>query len=135
METSKILREHGIRPSFTRVSIYDYLRHHRIHPSAEDIHQALSPDIPTLSRTTVYNTLHLLSEKNLVTTLDLEEDQLRYDLPDHPHAHFKCRKCGEVFDIEGVYPESASEDALSDFSVEERKLMYYGVCPSCLQTG
>ncbi|MFP4077856.1 MAG: Fur family transcriptional regulator [Candidatus Izemoplasmataceae bacterium] len=134
METSKILREHGIRPSFTRVSIYDYLKNHRIHPSAEDIHRALSTEIPTLSRTTVYNTLHLLVQKHLVTTLDLEEDQLRYDLPDHPHAHFKCRICGEVFDIDEMPPVSASEDALDGFQVEESKIMYYGVCPSCQKT-
>lgn len=135
METSKILRDYGIRPSFTRVSIYDYLKNHRTHPSAEDIHRALSPEIPTLSRTTVYNTLHLLAQKRLVTALDLEEDQLRYDLPDHPHAHFKCRKCGEVFDIDETPPVSASEDALQGFQVEESKLMYYGICPSCQETG
>lgn len=134
METTQLLREYDIRPSFTRVSIYDFLRTHRIHPSAEDIHRALSPTIPTLSRTTVYNTLHLLVQKQLVTTLDVEEEQQRYDLPDHPHAHFKCRKCKEVFDIEELHPSNIPEDTLNGFKVEEAKLVYYGLCPDCQQT-
>jgi Fe2+ or Zn2+ uptake regulation protein len=134
METTQVLRDYGIRPSFTRVSIYDFLKAHRIHPSAEDIHRALSPTIPTLSRTTVYNTLHLLVDKRLVTTLEVDKEQQRYDLPDHPHAHFKCRECHDVFDIEAIAPPHPSDERLLGFKVEEAKLMYYGLCPKCQQT-
>lgn len=134
METTQLLREYDIRPSFTRVSIYEYLKSHRVHPSAEDIHRALSPTIPTLSRTTVYNTLHLLVQKQLVTTLDVEEEQQRYDIPDHPHAHFKCRKCKAVYDLEDIHPSNIPQDRLNGFRVEEAKLVYYGLCPDCQQT-
>ena len=43
-----------------RIAIMEYLMEHPIHPSADDIYTALSPSMPTLSKTTVYNTLKLV---------------------------------------------------------------------------
>ena len=40
-----------------RIAIMEYLMEHRTHPSADEIYTALSPSMPTLSKTTVYNTL------------------------------------------------------------------------------
>ena len=44
-----------------RIAIMEYLMDNPIHPSADDIYTALSPSMPTLSKTTVYNTLKLFS--------------------------------------------------------------------------
>ena len=55
-----MLQECRIRPSLQRVLILDYLRSVHTHPSVDSIYQALLPDNPGLSRTTVYNTLEYL---------------------------------------------------------------------------
>ena len=71
------LLEHNIKPSMQRIAIMEYLMEHPIHPSADDIYTALSPSMPTLSKTTVYNTLKLFSDNLkkddvLTVTFDLE---------------------------------------------------------------
>ena len=61
MDVVKRLQNHNIKPSVQRIAIMNYLIEHRTHPTVDEIYTALSPSIPTLSKTTVYNTLKLLS--------------------------------------------------------------------------
>jgi Fur family transcriptional regulator, peroxide stress response regulator len=89
----------GIRPSVQRVAVYSYLCEKRNHPTVETVYDALSPSYPTLSRTTIYNTLKLFEEKHLVQSIQIEDDKLRYDADMSQHLHFKCEKCGHIFDI------------------------------------
>ena len=63
MDVVKRLQNHNIKPSVQRIAIMNYLIEHRTHPTVDEIYTALSPSIPTLSKTTVYNTLKLLSEQ------------------------------------------------------------------------
>ena len=52
-----ILADAGIRPSIQRIAVYGYLCEHPVHPDVETVYDALNPIYPTLSKTTVYNTL------------------------------------------------------------------------------
>ena len=54
------LQGHNIKPSVQRIAIMKYLMEHRTHPTVDEIYTALSPTIPTLSKTTVYNNNILL---------------------------------------------------------------------------
>ena len=62
----KILQQAGIRPSIQRIAVYAFLYENRIHPDVETVYNKLNPIYPTLSKTTVYNTLKLFEEKNIV---------------------------------------------------------------------
>ena len=96
MTSAEVLSKHNIRPSLTRVLIYDYLRQHRTHPTAEQIYMSLSPQVPTLSKTTVYNTVKLLTEQGIIKMITIEEQQARFDACTDLHGHFLCRNCGGV---------------------------------------
>ena len=72
------LLEHNIKPSMQRIAIMEYLMEHPIHPSADDIYTALSPSMPTLSKTTVYNTLKLFSEQGAALMLTIDEKNMRF---------------------------------------------------------
>lgn len=130
MSTATILQEHHIRPSSQRLLVFDYLKSVKTHPSVDTIYQALLPDNPGLSRTTVYNTLELLASHNLILTLDLGEGFLRYDGDITPHSHFKCTKCGAVIDImespdgcETMLPKGCTLSGVS--------LNLFGRCAKC----
>ena len=70
--TREYLLKYDIKPSVQRMAIMDYLMSHRIHPSADEIYNALYPTIPTLSKTTIYNTMKLFVEQGAVRkTYDL----------------------------------------------------------------
>ena len=64
------LVERGIRPSVQRIAIMDYLIKHPTHPTIDEVYQSLCENVPTLSRTTVYNTLRMLSEKHACENLN-----------------------------------------------------------------
>jgi len=62
-ETAEYLTSCGVRPSPQRVAVMEYLMTHHTHPTVDAIYAALSGTMPTLSRTTVYNTLKLLVDE------------------------------------------------------------------------
>ena len=127
--TSELLRHYSIKPSFTRVMIYDYLKNNMNHPTVDDIFQALTPVLPTLSKTTVYNTLDLFIEKHLVQALMMQQ-QKHYDLITHPHAHFRCDICDEIIDLD-VKPPKLDDKFASEYQVFGSQLTYRGVCKNC----
>ena len=69
---AEVLQEKGIKPSYARMQIYDYIREKRNHPTVEDIYAELVRMIPTLSRTTIYNTLTLFLQNNLLQPVTIE---------------------------------------------------------------
>mgnify|MGYP000633277006 CR=1 FL=1 len=79
MKPYERLLEHNIKPSMQRIAIMEYLMNHPIHPSADDIYTALSPSMPTLSKTTVYNTLKLFSEQGAALMLTIDEKNTNFD--------------------------------------------------------
>ena len=100
------LMERGIRPSVQRLAIMDYLIHHPIHPTIDDVYQALCNKVPTLSRTTVYNTLRMLSEKRAaqMITIDLFGEQA---------------------------PKLEGEKIVEGNIIQEEQLYYKGICAKC----
>lgn len=120
----------GVKPSFQRLKILEYLMKHHNHPSVETIFQALCGDIPTLSKTTVYNTLSLFSDKEIVTSLTIVNNELRYDLHQEPHAHFQCRDCSAVFDIH-LDNDLFLTDCINNHLVEDIQVSFKGLCGNC----
>ena len=131
MTATEQLIEHNIRPSVQRVAIMQYLLAHRTHPTADDIYTELVKTMPTLSRTTVYNTLQLLVTNQAVLGLTIDQHNMHFDGYTHPHAHFLCRSCGKIFDVE-VNNHLREHLFTSDkFAIEKVELNYMGLCPDC----
>lgn len=130
-ELAARLREKGIRPSEQRLAVYAWLLDHRVHPNADMIYQGLAKTHPTLSRTTVYNTLKLLAAAGLIRTVPAEDLQIRYDGNPEFHAHFHCRRCGELFDVPAELPIPRMPRS---FSLLETRIDYSGYCPACRET-
>ena len=93
------LEKCGIKPSLQRIAIVEYLMENRIHPTADDIYHALCIQVPTLSKTTVYNTMRLFAEQGAVLPLVIDDKNVRFDIDTSCHAHFQCCACNRVFDI------------------------------------
>lgn len=125
----------GIRPSLQRIHIYRYLCNSISHPTAETVYSALVPKIPTLSRTTVYNTLKLFCKHKLIETITIENEELRYDADTCDHLHFKCNCCGQVSDV--PYEETSmvyktfAGSLPTGFSLSKIQTCIWGTCSSC----
>lgn len=127
------LQECGINPSVQRIAIMDFLLKSCSHPTAEDVYAALSASMPTLSRTTVYNTLRLFAEHGAARMLTIDERKVCFDGQLHPHAHFLCRRCGALYDAplpDGALPDAGLTVA-DGHEVEEVHYYYRGLCREC----
>lgn len=131
MEAHRYLMRYSIRPSVQRTAIMEYLMNHKTHPTVEEIYLALNPSIPTLSKTTVYNTLNLFSEKGAVQVLTIDDKNARYDADVSKHGHFYCRTCGKVHDVFNMKPEAYVIPHNDDFLVDAIEVSYYGTCKAC----
>ena len=127
------LVQYGISPSRPRVAILDYLRMNFTHPTADEIFHDLKGSVPTLSLTTVYNTLKLFADKGLCLSLTINEKQVCYDGQTHPHGHLLCSRCGKVHDIEQDMPAGVpSNYYICGHRITEVHYYYKGICSNCL---
>lgn len=130
----EFLRAKGLQPSIHRVSILIHLMKHKIHPTADDLYRALAPEIPTLSKATVYNTLKHLAAKGLVKPISIEGNELRYEYDRGDHVHFKCRKCGLLIDIADP-GRFVNTEEIDGNIIEHQEINLVGICSQCANNG
>lgn len=126
------LRESNIKPSPQRIKILEYLANYPCHPTVDRIYSALLPDMPTLSKSTVYNTLKILRDARLVREVTIEENEVHYEYAIKAHGHFRCLDCGEIYDFQAD-AEEINTDELRGFCITEKDIYFKGVCGQCLK--
>lgn len=126
------LNQFGIKPSIQRIAILKYLLEHRTHPAIDEIYEALSKKMITLSKTTIYNTLQLLESKGAILSILIDDKMVHYDGYPEPHAHFMCNNCRKIFDIEQKFEYPTNNTTLKKFKVSEVQIYYKGICNLCL---
>lgn len=126
------LKSKGIRPSYHRVKVLEYMNRNEGHPTVEDIFNALSPEIPSLSKVTVYNTLHTFVEADLLRVLDIDGAQMRYDTALDDHGHFLCTACCTIYNFP-VIIDPVSLAGLNAFKIIKKNVYFRGLCPNCLE--
>lgn len=133
MNAYHYLLVHDIKPSQQRIALMNFLLENRIHPTAEEVYSRLSPDMPTLSKTTVHNTLKLFVQKGAAQMLTIDERNVCFDADTTPHAHFLCTQCTSVYDLHELKPcLSTIPSKIEGFQVNAVQLYYRGICKSCL---
>uniref|UniRef100_A0A7V3ZUX9 Transcriptional repressor n=1 Tax=candidate division WOR-3 bacterium TaxID=2052148 RepID=A0A7V3ZUX9_UNCW3 len=88
----------GIKPTYLRIKIYQFLLESKDHPTGKMIYQALKKFLPTISLTTIYNNLELFCRKGLIKMVLLDPKEIRFD-GKKGHHHFLCEKCGKIIDL------------------------------------
>ncbi len=124
------LRQNGICPTQQRLAVYEYLQQHRTHPTADAVYQALVKEQPSLSRTTVYNTMRALAKAGLIRVVTIDPDEQHFDAGIEDHGHFRCNKCGKVYDFP-LSAETVRPLLPHGFSVNTWDIYTNGVCPHC----
>lgn len=124
------LKNKNIRLSHQRLKVLEYLTQNYTHPTADQIYNGLHHEVPTLSKTTVYNTLNSLTEAGLVRAINIEDNEIRYDISTDDHGHFKCMTCGKIYDFK-VNINSIEANELNDFEINDKNIYFKGVCPQC----
>ena len=106
----------------------------RSHPTVGEIYQSVRRSFPTIGLQTVYNTLHTMTERGLVTELPFSS-ATRFDRNTRPHANLVCRNCGRIEDAEVVPDHLASTlrrvVQATGFAPDGQRIDVYGLCRSC----
>ncbi|WP_370519673.1 Fur family transcriptional regulator [Paludibacter sp. 221] len=132
MQAQQHLLKYSIKPSVQRIAVMNFLLNNKIHPTVDEIYISLSPSIPTLSKTTIYNTLNLFAEKGAVRVLSIDEKNARYDVDISAHAHFICKGCGKVHDLTDINPDIFKIPEIKGFSFDSAEISYRGTCSNCM---
>ena len=125
------MKDHDLKITPQRLEIMKYLDKNHTHPTASEIYTALKKKNPSLSKTTVYNSLDVLTKNNIIFELTISKIESRYDFIVKPHHHFMCKKCGKIQDIEVECPYL---DKILDknYKVEEIHGYFKGICDECI---
>lgn len=127
------LLAHGIKPSVQRMAVADFLNEYRTHPTADDIYLGLLPTMPTLSKTTIYNTLNLFLERGAVMAINIDEKNVRFDIETTDHAHFRCESCDRLYDLFDETVAMPKMQLNNGFKVNQTHLYLKGICLTCLK--
>ncbi|MBN1275789.1 transcriptional repressor [Candidatus Woesearchaeota archaeon] len=87
------------RMTTQRLRIMEYLRRTRTHPTAEQVHRAISAELPTITLATVYRNLNKLTEGGSIIRLKVG-NTYHYDGKEGDHIHGICSATGDIVDID-----------------------------------
>lgn len=96
---AEMLRARGINPTHQRIEIAHVLFERQEHLSADQILAIVNARYAETSKATVYNTLKLFLEKQLVRELVIDPNKIFYDPNTTPHHHFYDVVTGKLTDI------------------------------------
>ena len=123
------LREAGKRITWERRLLFDIIARNP-HLDASAIYRLATDVNPKIGLATVYRTLSLLAELDLVNVSALGEAHGHYEIRGDDHVHMICLRCGVVREASPLGdPRSLGE--AEDFEVLQARLELVGYCPAC----
>lgn len=139
----KRLKEKGLKVTHQRILVLSVLEQNSgRHLTAEDIYELVSEDYPEIGLATVYRTLQLLWDMQLVDRLNLDDGCVRYEIghllegdAQHNHHHLICRKCNKVIPFTDDLLDDLEHqiEAVTGFHVLDHELKFYGFCRDCME--
>ncbi|MBN2260853.1 MAG: transcriptional repressor [Clostridiales bacterium] len=114
------------------------LKNDHRHLNTEEIYEIVKELYPNIGLATVYRTLIVLDELDVITKMNFDDGCIRYEMNSetHQHHHLICRNCGNVIEV--------MEDLLDDlektvekkyqFKIIDHNLKIYGLCKNCLDS-
>lgn len=136
-----LLKQNGLKVTTQRVAILEVLNSRPgKHLTAEEIYDYVKKKYPEIGIATVYRTIQVLSELNLIDKLNLDDGYVRYEISKgnkedtcHHHHHLICLDCGNVYAFQDDLLETLEEriNETMGFLVADHEVKLYGHCKKC----
>jgi Fur family ferric uptake transcriptional regulator len=132
----KGLQATGRRMTRTRQAVLALLQRTRQPLSVTEIFDQLHQEKVAIDLVTVYRTVHVLKELDLLVQLDLHQEGLsRYELKEgrKHHHHIRCQVCGQIVDLLLCPLKKVTKliEQQTQFIVDDHTLEFTGLCPEC----
>ena len=129
------LRKRGFRLTPQREMVLSVMHQIEGFATAEEIHALVQERSSSVDISTVYRTLELLQEFQLVSSVELDDGLRHYELLGlhGPHLHLVCQSCGKLLavDLEEIQPFTDYLDATYGFQAELDNVTVPGLCQEC----
>ncbi len=107
------------------------------HLNTEEIYELVRKDCPEIGLATVYRTLQLLEEMEIISRINLDDGCSRYEIKtddeDHQHHHLICQKCNKIIEVKIDLLDNLEMEIEKeyDFDIKDHKLKFFGLCSEC----
>jgi Fur family ferric uptake transcriptional regulator len=131
-----LLKQNNLKFTIQREVILETLYNSDEHLTPESLHHLIQEQHPTLTTgiATVYRTLALLENSNMVTSLSFGAQGKKYELgaKEH-HDHLICTKCGSITEFVDEEIERRQHDITDElgFAMCDHSMQIYGICAQC----
>ena len=125
-------RRNGFRATPQRIAIAHVVLNSKDHPTAEQVFDIINRTYPSISLSTVYNTLNTMRDVNMLQELAFGNNY-RYDPNTSIHVNLVCLKCGDIIDVENETIEKEVEKISKRrrVSITGHRFDLYGICRKC----
>lgn len=134
---TEYLNAHGHRKTSERYAILDSIYSIKGHFDIETLHDLMiNEEKFHVSRATLYNTIELLLNANLVVKHQFgNSSQYERSYKVGTHHHLICTECGSVTEFQNEELQRAiASSPMKRFQMSHYALYVYGVCGKCLAT-
>jgi Fur family transcriptional regulator, peroxide stress response regulator len=124
-----------VRRTKQKEAIISVLRGTTSHPDAEWVYEKVKRQIPGVSLGTIYRNLRILKETGAIQEIDTSGEEAHFDGNPEPHYHFRCDRCGRIFDLDETVDKEIEErvESKTGFKVTHHHLEVGGICSGCLE--
>ena len=100
------------------------------HTTSERLIEYINSNYENISLATIYRNLTKLLEEGQIKKLRLGQEEI-YETVKEKHYHFKCAKCGMIYDISPSMVNLPSFEGIDGNEVTGTDLMFVGICKGC----
>ncbi len=131
-----LLKKNALKFTIQREVILETLYNSDEHLTPESLHHLMQEKFPDLKTgiATVYRTLSLLEDSNMVTSLSFGAQGKKYELgAKNHHDHLICTDCGNITEFVDEMIETRQHKIAEElgFNMKDHSMQIYGTCKNC----
>lgn len=131
-----LLKDNALKFTIQREVILETLYKSDEHLTPESLHHLIQNNFPELKTgiATIYRTLSLLEDSQMVTSLSFGAQGKKYELgaKEH-HDHMICTSCGNITEFVDEDIENRQDSIAQElgFKISDHSMQIYGICKNC----
>jgi Fe2+ or Zn2+ uptake regulation protein len=130
---TQMLRSEGKRVTPQRQLLLRIIQRSEAHLDADELYRQARQEDPRISLSTVYRTLNLLKELDMVEEVHFDEDHHHYELAAESHHHLVCTQCGRIVEFQSPAVDALTSELEREhgFALERLQVEGLGRCQEC----